>query len=492
MISEFVGRSKLMRTSPSNSRFWIPWAAAPCPAAGAGAGAGAAPPRDRDPPRAALADRDLHARDRAQRLRQLVAVRVLAVVDVDAPVAALDRPVELLDHALDPLVRTLGGDDDQLIRALVRDDLGDDHLGGQITDLRPARPRCRRRGGAPAPFFSDLLHLEDLAQLLRHVGGGGVLQADDPDLLARARLIDLRQHLQHAFDVGREVRDDQRVLGREHDDVALLALDPAQHLRHLVRIDVFDVDQAGHVALAARNVGVLAVDRDAAHGLDLGGLDDALEPARVLDGQAGRIERPQEQPVRLLGRDQLGRHDGHLLAVGRNGAGQQELLAGDRRDPGDQIAELGVRLQIQLHDALAGRELLAGVEVLVADQLVRARDAGRPAGRRARGRRRRRPARRGAGVVGAAPGAGGPGRGPRLPPSTPGRPGIGGVRGVPGAGDGVAPGVVGADSPGFTRTGLPSGPVTTAARSGLAPRRIATTAATRSVVRLFIGCCSPW
>ena len=203
------------------------------------------------------------------------------------------------------------------------------------------------------------------------------------------------QDLHHAFDVGREVRDDQRVLGREHDDVALLALDPAQHLRHLVRIDVFDVDQAGHVALAARNVGVLAVDRDAAHGLDLGGLDDALELARVLDGQAGRIERAQEQPVGLLGRDQLGRHDRDLLAVGRDGAGQQELLARDRRDPGDQIAELGVRLQIELHDALAGRELLAGVEVLVADQLVRARDARRS--RRAAcprasspGRRRRR------------------------------------------------------------------------------------------------------
>ena len=51
MISEFVGRSKLMRTSPSNSRFWIPCAAARPPAAGAGAGAAAAPPRDRDPPR---------------------------------------------------------------------------------------------------------------------------------------------------------------------------------------------------------------------------------------------------------------------------------------------------------------------------------------------------------------------------------------------------------------------------------------------------------
>ena len=43
------------------------------------------------------------------------------------------------------------------------------------------------------------------------------------------------------FDGG--VGDDQRALGREDDDVALLALDAAQHLRHLVRVDVLDADR---------------------------------------------------------------------------------------------------------------------------------------------------------------------------------------------------------------------------------------------------------
>ena len=131
-----------------------------------------------------------------------------------------------------------------------------------------------------------------------------------------------------------------------------------------------------------------------------------------------RIERAQEQPVGLLGRDQLGRDDGDLLAVGRDGAGQQELLAGDRRDPGDQIAELGVGLQIQLHDPLAGRELLAGVEVLLADQLVRAGDAGRrrPAAWSPSPRRRRRRGRR-------RPGAGAGGVGRRFPSGPPGKPG---------------------------------------------------------------------
>ena len=150
----------------------------------------------------------------------------------------------------------------------------------------------------------------------------------------------------------------------------------------------------------------------------------------VLDGQPDRIERAEEQPVRLLGRDQLGRDDRDLLAVGRDGAGQQELLAGDRRDPGDQIAELRVRLEIQLHDPLARRELLAGVEVLLADQLGRAGDARRAAARAACP-----PAS--SPVAGAAPGAGGAG-GRRLPSRRPGQARERrGVRGVPGGGVGA-------------------------------------------------------
>ena len=63
-----------------------------------GVGGGAAPRclrRGARPPAPPPADADGHAGDRAQRLRQLVAVGVLAVVDVDAPVAALDRHVQL-------------------------------------------------------------------------------------------------------------------------------------------------------------------------------------------------------------------------------------------------------------------------------------------------------------------------------------------------------------------------------------------------------------
>src|SRR5262245_28137981 len=95
------------------------------------------------------------------------------------------------------------------------------------------------------------------------------------------------------------------------------------------------------------------------------------------------------------------------------------------------------------------------------------------------------------GVAGAAgdgaPGDGAPPR-PRFPIAPGKAPGTLGVA-AGGAGAGT-PG--GAGAPGETLTTLPSGPVTTAARSGLAPRRTATTAATLPRVRLVIGCCSPW
>src|SRR5262245_35211760 len=86
------------------------------------------------------------------------------------------------------------------------------------------------------------------------------------------------------------------------------------------------------------------------------------------------------------------------------------------------------------------------------------------------------------GVAAGAPGAGAAGAGtgwgrPRLPL----KPGIGkpgSVRGVPGAGGAGTAAGLGPVSPGLTFTGLPSGPVTTAARSGLAPMSTATTTAT--------------
>src|SRR5262245_48534121 len=89
--------------------------------------------------------------------------------------------------------------------------------------------------------------------------------------------------------------------------------------------------------------------------------------------------------------------------------------------------------------------------------------------------------------VGVVPAPGGVRGFPFLPPNGPGRPGT--VRGMPGVVAGAEPGGGGPTSPGLTLTGLPSGPVTTAARRGLVLKNIATnaTAATRSFVRLFIG-----
>ena len=228
-----------------------------------------------------------------------------------------------------------------------------------------ARRARRRRRGRRAALAAELLHLEDVGQLLRHLGGRRVVNGDDPDLLARpARLVDLPEDLQHAVDVHAAIRDDEGVLRRVRDDVALLALEAREHRRDLVDVAVLDAHEPRDVVLAHGHVRVGAVDRDRRR-LRAQRFDDAQELARGLDREAHRVERREEQPVGLLGRDELRRDDRDLLAVGGDRAGQQELAARDRRDPGDEIAELGVGLHVELDDALARRELPAGVELLL-------------------------------------------------------------------------------------------------------------------------------
>ena len=101
------------------------------------------------------------------------------------------------------------------------------------------------------------------------------------------------------------------------DDVALLALEAVEHLvGQIVGVEVLDAHQPGDVArrrACAGRAPTIGQRREAR----LGVLDDAQELARRLDGQADRIEGREEQPVGLLGRDQLGRDDGDLLACWR-------------------------------------------------------------------------------------------------------------------------------------------------------------------------------
>ena len=208
-----------------------------------------APPPGARPAAGRARDRD--AGDRAQRLRQLVAVGVLAVVDVDAPVAALERHVELADQRQQARVGALVGDDDQLVRALVGDDLRHHHLRRQVADLGRllAAGRAGRRRRAAARPLPPSCATWKISPSFCAISVAAVFLISTIQIFSPgAGWSSSRTMRHHARDVGDRVGDDQRALRREDDHVALLALEAPQHLRHLVDVGVLDADEARDVA----------------------------------------------------------------------------------------------------------------------------------------------------------------------------------------------------------------------------------------------------
>src|ERR1051325_2710220 len=149
----------------------------------------------------------------------------------------------------------------------------------------------------------------------------------------------------HPLDVLTNVGDDDR-LGRLDDfDLAAVALQPTEDLGQLVGIDVLLAYQARDQRFRGR------------------GLDDAHDVPRGLDRQADRIERCEKELVRLFWCDELRRDDGDLLPVRRDRIGEQELLAGDGGDPGDQVSDLRIRFEIELDTWRARLKRRARVEL---------------------------------------------------------------------------------------------------------------------------------
>src|SRR5262249_55960956 len=142
----------------------------------------------------------------------------------------------------------------------------------------------------------------------------------------------------------------------------------AQLLQHTAELGgryVLHADQARDVTVVAGRDFVGRVHRRVF--LHARRLDHLQRVAGRGDGQADRIERGQEQPVALLGRDRPGADDGDLLRA--DVLRDDELLAGHRADPADEIVELALRFERDL-DLLARRQLAALIELHLARQLL--------------------------------------------------------------------------------------------------------------------------
>ena len=240
---------------------------------------------------------------RLQRGRQVLGLRVLQRVDVHGAVAGGD--VELPEQVADRRERFFRGDHDQFVGSLVGEDL---------------------------PRFL-LLRLQDLAELLRQVLRRGMLHGDDADLLRAARLIELLDQLLQPPQIEAQLGDDQRI-GREDLQIGIARGELREHVAHLLRLDVAELEELGDHLLGGRRF--LAIGKQSGNVLLLGQLPVAADR---IDGPVVGVECGEEDAPDLVGGD---RRVGKYRDLSRDPLGQDEVAVGELADELDHLRQLAL------------------------------------------------------------------------------------------------------------------------------------------------------
>ena len=329
-------------------------------------------------------------RERLQRRGDVLRLGILQVIDVNSAFAGGN--VELADQLQHARKRSGAGDDDELVRPLLRDDLPDLHRprgGGRDLSRRRHRDGLSGLddglGDAELPhhptFRTGRLGLEDLGQLLRQLLCSRVVHGDDVDLLGPARLVELLDEFFQAAHVETEVADHQRVR-RKDLEIGVARGELVQHVAHLVRFDVAELEQLGHHLFGRRRfLPPLEVDGDVgARRLLL--LHQFPILAHRVDGPVVRVEGGDEHVPHVLRGNRGVREDGDLP---RHALRQDEVALRELAHELDHFGEVPL-VEGHHHRARAGADLL------LVQRSDRAR-LGRARGRRRRGLVRRRPGR---------------------------------------------------------------------------------------------------
>ncbi|EAU62142.1 hypothetical protein STIAU_4537 [Stigmatella aurantiaca DW4/3-1] len=291
---------------------------------------------------------------RLQRAGQLLGVRVLQRVDVDAS-AGVRGDVHLPDDLLDAVEGARAGHDDELVGALIRDDLRERHRPPRVARaLGHVGGRHAPRGGVAAKAAHALAGAPlGLEQLLHRGGdflGAGVLHLDDAQLVAGGARVQLVDDALQAVHVGAHVVDDDGVR-RVRDGVAILGHELLEHAAQGLHLDVLDPEQLRHHLLIG-GVGRVRVD-DRRNGVLLRRalVDDLQETAVRVDGQPVGVQGRQEggvERVRVhLHAAILGADDGDLPA---HVLREDERLAGGIRHRLHQLLDVDL---VEV-DAIAG------------------------------------------------------------------------------------------------------------------------------------------
>src|SRR2546428_462851 len=278
--------------------------------------------------------------DRIQRRRQVLGLGVLGVVDEHAA-PPVDVDVELRDQALDRFDLVLLGVHDQRVRAALGNDQrrtlrrGAGLPGGRGRRYPWRWDRRRRRGRCSGRRRADTAAGEELGQDRRQLGGVGVRDRDDLQLLLRHLHVDEADDVEQAHDVRRRVGDDQHVrlaVGDQRTprrDEWTQERAQIRDRRVLDRDDLRDdlVRRAGRIGRGAddRRDGALARALDA---------ENLVEVPRLHRREAVHLEDGQQNAEYLFLRDPARGLHGDLAAdVGRQHVVEADDLAG-RLDDG--------------------------------------------------------------------------------------------------------------------------------------------------------------
>src|SRR5437867_1658338 len=261
--------------------------------------------------------------DRVQGGGEVLRLGVLGVVDEHAA-AAVDVDVELADQAPDGLHFVLLGVHDDRVRAALRNDqrraLGRRPGRGLAPARRPGgtgrgsrRQGWRRRGAGRGR--AQAAAGEELGEDRRQLGGVGVDDRDDLQLLLRHLHVDQADDFEEPLDVRRGVRDDQHVRLAMGDQGA-----PRRDERPQQRAEVGDRgvlerhDLRDDLVGRATRIGHLADDRrhgPLARALDA---DDRVEVARLDRREAVHLEDREQDAEHLFLRDPARGLHRHLAA----------------------------------------------------------------------------------------------------------------------------------------------------------------------------------
>ena len=282
---------------------------------------------------------------------------------------AWDGHVEFVDEILNPREGSGRGHHDELVGALVGDDLRHAHAVfiGSASTCRRGRLDAllaahRLDPMALAGFaFALALGAEDFFQGGRQFRGHGEVDLKDSDFFLAQRRVQLVQDAHDSVHVGARVRDDQAVGGGVWIAVAIFGGQLLDRGVDRVRVDVLELKQAGDHHVEFRDVDLVT---DVGGDGVLGGFTfhlDLVKAPHFDHRHVVHVQRGEEGPIGFAGRYGGVGQDGDFAAT--DAVADDEVFAGLFANPLDDFQHFGF-VEVHAHSDMGGQRAAALVFIL--------------------------------------------------------------------------------------------------------------------------------